>query len=340
MTDREFADYSDDSLAAHERGLTRQIEITEGWTEHNVARNHEAYRARLGRVHAEQARRAAYRANPPSIDPREAAADAQWRATDAYWQTLRNDAEQANNTDGQAEAHRADTDDNTDEGVTTVDIQTGFTTGSDAPQRSVTRAEYDAWWNTLTPQQQDAEMARWYAEVDGAPPPTGQCIDSDTQVMVPARPADAVFCGSCGSQVGTSARPGDENEIPFVAAHSMGGEDAAADAKTAIRRTAYTASLRGDGGRLADIPGEFATEGEAINNARKVAAEQHLHASVVDLYAKTTINDTLTGYPCVGWAWTNPPTQATEATNDGPDSQGDADEASYAEYAKDDGDGW
>src|SRR6266511_1738325 len=77
-------------------------------------------------------------------------------------------------------------------------VTPSLSTGSDAPQRSVTRAEYDAWWNTLTPQQQDAEMARWYAEVDGAPPPTGPCIDSDTQVMVPARPADAVFCGSCG----------------------------------------------------------------------------------------------------------------------------------------------
>ena len=152
------------------------------------------------------------------------------------------------------------------------------------------------------------------------------------------RPGDAVSCGSCDSQVGSYVGPGDENEIPFVAAHGMGGEDAAAEA--AIRKTAYTASLRGGGGRLADIPGEFATEGEAIEGARKVAAEQHPHAWVIDLYAKTTINDTLIGYPCVGWAWTNPPTQATEATNDGPDSQGDADEASYAEYAKDDGDGW
>ncbi len=112
--DREFADYGDDSLAAHERGLARQIEITEGWTEHNVARNHEAYRARLDRVHAEQARRAAYRANPPSIDPRGAAADARWRATDAYWQPLRTGAEQANGPDGQAAADRADTDENTD----------------------------------------------------------------------------------------------------------------------------------------------------------------------------------------------------------------------------------
>jgi hypothetical protein len=80
-----------------------------------VARNHEAYRARLDRVHAEQARRAAYRANPPSIDPRGAAVDARWRATDAYWRPLRNDdGDQANNPDRQAAAHRADADDNTD----------------------------------------------------------------------------------------------------------------------------------------------------------------------------------------------------------------------------------
>ncbi len=177
-----------------------------------------------------------------------------------------------------------------------------------------------------------------------------RCVDSDTQVVVPARPGDTVCCGNCGAHVGTHARPDDGNEIPFLAAHTMSDEDLTAaagpanantaGAAAAVRKTTYTASLRGGGGRLADIPGEFATEGEAIEGARKVAAEQHPHAWVVDLYAKTTINDTLIGYPCVGWAWTNLPTQATEATNDGPDSQGDADEASYAEYAKDDGGGW
>jgi len=157
--------------------------------------------------------------------------------------------------------------------------------------------------------------------------------------MVPARPGDTVCCGNRGAQVGAYARPDDDNEIPFLAAHTLSGEDLAAaagpasadGAAAAVRKTTYTASLRGDTGRLvADIPAEFATEAEAIDNARTIAADRHPDALVIDLYAKTTINDTLIGYPHVGWAWTTPPARAAEAVDGEQDQQGGQDAATAA----------